>query len=96
MWTWEGDGLRNFDPRELPIPVPLVEDIRGWAARYEATYNRADPVSSGFASQADEVDFDQKGRRLWRALQEALGPEHEVAYYSVLNGWEGNAPKRDG
>jgi hypothetical protein len=88
--TWEGEGheFGNVDPQELPIPPALVEEIRVWAARYEATYNRADPVSSRFSSPADEEDFDREGRRLWRALQESLGPQHEVSYHSVVTGWE--------
>jgi hypothetical protein len=93
LWTWEADGLRNFDPQKLPIPAAMVEDIRAWARRYEATYNRADPVSSGFLSPAEEEDFDREGRRLWSELKEALGPEHQVAYYSVLTGWEGDGAR---
>ncbi len=88
-WALEEDGLRNFDPAELPIPAALAEDIRAWARRYEATYDRADPASSGFPSCQDEEGFDREGRRLRAALKEALGTDHQVAYFSVLSGWEG-------
>ncbi len=94
LWAPESDGLRNFDPQELPISATLVARIRAWAARYEATYDRADPVSSGFSSPAEEEDFDRDGRELWHALREALGPTHQVVYYSVARGWEGVGTER--
>lgn len=88
LWSWVRDGLSNFDPGELPIPEALAEEIRAWAARYEATYDRSYPPDSDFSSPAEKEAFDQEGRRLWKALREALGPEYEVTYFSVLTGWE--------
>lgn len=87
-WASEEVGLRNFDPAELPIPAPLANAIRAWAARYEATYLRMDPLASGFASVQEEEAFDRDGWTLFAELQRALGPEHEVAYFSILSGWQ--------
>jgi hypothetical protein len=88
IWVSDATGLENIDPGQLPIPGALVEQIRAWAVRYLATYNRDDPASSGFSSIEEKCDFDQEGRRLWSALREELGPNWVVSYFSVLTGWE--------
>jgi hypothetical protein len=91
MWAAESEGgLSNLDPDEFPLSAELVGDIRAWAAKYEATYNRNDPASSDFGSRSEEEHFDLEGRRLWKRLQAELGAEHDVAYFSVITGWEGN------
>ena len=87
-WSGEGEHFKNVDPATLPVPGELIRAFTAWGQRHEATYDRADPVASGFPSPEAEAAFDQEGRRLRAALARALGPEHVVVYFSVLHGWE--------
>lgn len=88
--VWKGDGLefRNIDPASLPVPPSIAEAIIAWSRRYDATYNRADPAASGFSSPAEEEEFDAEGRRLWTTMEECLGADDDVEYFSILRGWE--------
>lgn len=87
IWISESSGLSNVDPGVLPIPAHLAERIRAWASKYESTYDRTDPASSGFQAEQEQKEFDIEGREIWRALREALGGDYDIVYFSVLSGW---------
>lgn len=84
VWEISHDGVRNVDPNDLPISDQLKSHIRHWAERFDATLCAGDPASSGFASPADEADFEREGLRLWAALRAELGERAVVTYFSQL------------
>ena len=78
LWRDGGD----VDPATLPISSDLRDRLRGWSQRYDAILNRHDPASSGFPSPEAELAWEEQGRRLWRDLQDELGAEYVVSYFS--------------
>ena len=88
IWAGDGSDYRNLAPSEVSVSIGLQKALRDWAARYEQTYNRTDPLSSGFKSADDEQSFDKDGYQLWNRLKDELGSEHKVDYYSVVSGWK--------
>jgi len=88
IWVGDGDSYRNLAPSDLPVTDDLQAAIAAWGRRYDETYNKTDPASSGFASDIEEQAFDHAGRQLWRRLVAELGPANEVKYFSVLGGWQ--------
>ncbi len=85
--VWKAGGeVGNVDPDDLPLTGDLKAALRAWAAAYDATLNQEYPPDSGFASPAEEEEFEAEGRRLWRELQAQLGPEYQVVYHSQREG----------
>ncbi len=83
--TWALQPLApglNIAPAQLPISESLQRELNAWAALYDETLDRDDPVSSGFASSEQEDAFEQTGLRLADALRSELGPASEVTYVS--------------
>lgn len=84
---WEvGGEVRNVNPDDLPLTVELRAELRAWANAYDRTLNQEDPANSGFATPAEEEAFEAEGRRLWRALQDQLGSDYKVIYFSERDG----------
>ena len=79
---WDVDEVGNLNPDELPLSQETKERLERWADRYDATLNRQDPLASGFASPSEEAAFEEEGRALWKKLEEELGAEFRVLYYS--------------
>ncbi|RZI56585.1 MAG: hypothetical protein EOP37_23695 [Rubrivivax sp.] len=67
-----GDG-DNIDPASLPISDRLCEDLMTWALAFDATLVMDDPLSSGFPTEVDELEFKREGHRLKERLQAELG-----------------------
>jgi hypothetical protein len=88
LWEYAGgDLVDNANPEHLPLTADLKAALRAWAAAYDATLNLECPQDSpGFASPAEEEEFEAEGRRLWRELQAQLGPEYQVVYHSQREG----------
>jgi hypothetical protein len=86
LWESRAAGAVNVDPADLPISDRLRQELRAWAQQYDATLNRHDPASSGFADREAEQAFEQEGLRLWQALRDELGPAADVSYFSQLAG----------
>ncbi|HYV50050.1 MAG TPA: hypothetical protein VFA20_34580 [Myxococcaceae bacterium] len=84
LWETLPDGVRNVAPEELSLSPGLRQELRAWAARYDATLNRDDPSASGFKSAEDERDFEETGVRLWERLRQEMGARAEVSYFSQL------------
>jgi hypothetical protein len=81
---WKAGGeVGNVNPDDLPLTGDLKTALRNWSASYDRTLNQEYPPDSAFASPAEEEAFEVEGRRLWRALQEQLGPDYKVAYQSI-------------
>lgn len=67
--TWDEETGRNIDPESLPITRRLVQHLNAWAARYDASLNRSDPVRS---KMSDPEDFAAAGRLLADRLSQEL------------------------
>ena len=72
----------NVDPARFPISPELLDRLKGWSQSYDAILNRDDPASSGFSSPEAELAWEEQGRRLWHDLQDELGTEYIVTYFS--------------
>ena len=83
VWETRGDEYENMDPDTLPISETLATELTSWAAQFDATLNQRDPVSSGFASKAEECAFDMHGRSLWAELRKEL-PDADISYLCTL------------
>ncbi|MAK61695.1 MAG: hypothetical protein CMK09_12005 [Ponticaulis sp.] len=83
VWETTDGEYENIDPDSLPISPKLATELTVWAARFDASLNQRDPVSSGFSSNSSARGFDQDGRRLWTELCLEL-PDAEISYFSVL------------
>ena len=81
LWKID-DELGNVNPDDLPLSTDVKVALRTWADAYDKTLNQEYPPDSGFASPAEEEDFEAEGKRLWKVLQEQLGPDYRVAYFS--------------
>ena len=78
LWDATPGEFGNIDPRDLPISSELAVRLINWARRFDATLNEDDPVSSGFNSNEDEIEFCNEGRELEKLLQIELGVEYSV------------------
>lgn len=82
---WDVDEPDNIDPATLPLGDETRRALDAWAARYDRTLNEDDPLASGFASSEDELAFEADGRRLWQQVQQELGPDYRVYYFSQMD-----------
>jgi hypothetical protein len=86
LWLYVDDELEdNPAPSELPISLPLQEDLLAWADAYDATFDEDGPVESGFPSPQAAEDFDDRGRQLWGRLSDELRGTAVVTYRSVVD-----------
>lgn len=83
LWPSTKRGTENVDPADprLGLSPALARDLNRWADEYTATLDRADPMASGFPSEAAEQDFVAQGRHLAEELRAQVGPEWRVTYY---------------
>ncbi|GLV73986.1 MULTISPECIES: hypothetical protein [Streptomyces] len=81
VWVITEQGLDNVAPDSLPLSKQLIEDLNRWGDEYEATYNRDDPITSGFTSEAAEQRFVERGHRLARRLRDELDGTWCVSYF---------------
>lgn len=80
LW-WDGDGrVGNIAPADLGLSDGLSADLSAWASAYDATLNRDDPASSGFASSDDQQQFHAQGERLATRVADELGSNAAVRY----------------
>lgn len=77
-WLEKDGGVENVAPEELPVSPDLVAALDEWRDRWDATYDMADPMSSGFPSDAEEQKFRQDGENLTTRLRSELGPDWVV------------------
>lgn len=85
--VWErvsGDLLRNTDPRGLDLSALLIEQLVEWAAVYDRTLNRDDPLASGFGSQLEREMFAAWGRTLAAWLSVSIG--EPVQFFDDFSG----------
>jgi hypothetical protein len=83
LWVSAPPAIGNVDPADpvLGLSPALVRELNRWADDYTATLNRADPMASGFGSEAAEQAFAARGRHLAEAVRAEVGPAWRVTYY---------------
>lgn len=85
LWYKEGfDGkVGVIDPDELSLSSETSERLIRWGKRFDATLNWDNPLDESYRfSEHDLKDFEQEGISLWKKIQEELGSDYEVSYYS--------------
>ena len=80
LW-WDQGEVGNIRPEELGLSNGLCTELWAWAATFDATLVRDDPIKSGFDSDADERAFDERGRSLSKRVAAELGEEARVRYW---------------
>jgi len=78
LWMAGLESVGNINPSELPISPCLLSRVNAWALKFDGTFNEDDPVSSGFESAEEELDFLHEGRELAKLLQQELGGGYVV------------------
>jgi len=73
LWEASPGVVGNINPQDLPISSSLKQRLMAWAAKFDATLNMADPLSSGFESEEATNEFRQEGEALSQCLQKELG-----------------------
>ena len=82
--VWDLDTLDNLKPDILPISSSLANKIDIWENKYEETYNKENPIESGFISKEDELNFDNEGRVILNCIRKELGDLYDVCYFSIV------------
>ena len=70
---WDGVPSANIAASELEISLELRERLNRWNGRFQSTYNRSDPKSSGFCEIADALAFNEEGKVLADCIAVELG-----------------------
>jgi len=83
LWWDEADRVGNISPGELGLSDHLSAELFAWASTYDATLNRDNPLSSGFASDDEERLFHEQGRRLAACVADELGSDAAVRYLGL-------------
>lgn len=78
LWEVSPEIVGNINPQDLPISSMLKQALMMWAAKFDATLNMDDPVSSGFGSERAANEFREEGDALAQRLQEELGKNYVV------------------
>lgn len=77
VWTYPKRAMLRVDG--LPLSDMTKDALKQWAARYDELRK------TGFEwPRLDDAEqFEHEGRRLWRTVQEELGPAWKVGYLSA-------------
>ena len=78
LWVYINNELNNISPASLLISEKLINDLDEWSDEYHLTYNKYNPVESGFLSTIVEKNFFDRGCILKNRLQLELGSKFEV------------------
>jgi hypothetical protein len=78
LWGVSKEDIGNINPRDLPISNELKNSLLAWGKAYDHTLNMDDPMSSGFPTAEDELQFKEIGRALAARLSSELGDDYQV------------------
>jgi hypothetical protein len=81
LWRRDARGTANVDPTSLPISADLARHLEDWAAEYDGTLDRSDPLASGFTDPAAEAAFHARGEELAGQLARELPADFTVEYF---------------
>lgn len=95
---WYGKGFREevgvIEPDELPLSAETNERLLNWSNKFDATLNFDDPKDESYYFSEQELEeFEHEGISLWQKLQEELGSDYKVTYYSQKLHKSVNDPK---
>ena len=82
IWNYDNGG--NLNPEDLPISTSLKQDLKKWAETFDAILDWDDPASAGFKSDREEQEFEEKGLELWQRLENEIGDEYIIEYFSTI------------
>jgi hypothetical protein len=85
LWRRDAVGTANVDPTSLPISADLARQLSDWAAEYDGTLDRGDPLASGFTDPTAEAAFHARGEELAKRLAGALPAGFTVEYFDGRN-----------
>ncbi len=84
IWTKDRNGIfKNVSPKSISISDKLSAMIDKWEEKYEATYDKENPINSGFKDNDLAQQFENEGLRIWSMLRKEF-PKDLVTYYSVI------------
>lgn len=82
LWENSPGEIGNIDPESLPLSEELKKRLDSWSEKYDSILNDEDPISSGFETKEDELNFIREGGELAKCLQLELGDTYQITYYS--------------
>jgi hypothetical protein len=77
---WDESGRTSFDLDLFPLSSELKTKLRAWAKDYDSFGER----NFTWPTEDGEERFDEAGRLLWREVQEELGEDWKVSYFSEV------------
>ena len=81
LWEYDELGLiGNLNPEDLPISKELIKTLDDWSEIFDETYNKDDPIKSGFACLEDELKFKTLGEILSKRLKQELENKYDIFY----------------
>lgn len=83
LWKIYDEGVENINPRDLSVTQKLRDLLIEWQNKYDSTLNSSNPIASGFETEAEEIEFDEAGRSIWKQMLTELGDSYNIKYYSV-------------
>lgn len=92
IWISNNDGIfENTDPQELQISESLKSQILNWDSKFKNTYNRENPIESGFKGENEIQLFEREGILIWANIVREL-KESIVKYRSIKTQKEYTSP----
>ena len=80
LWTAGGGAMLSVD--SFPLSSQTKAALRAWADSYNALMDH----DYAWPSPAYRDAFEKEGRRLWAVVQDELGPDYDVGYFSEGEG----------
>jgi hypothetical protein len=85
IWISKNEGIfENIKPSELKISDALKRQIENWDSKFENTYDRKNPINSGFKNENEISVFEKEGFFIWANLAKEL-TEFKIVYRSLKN-----------
>lgn len=84
LWEQEDD----WDVDEL-LSSGLRQELQAWSDEWtDAMWGDEGPDADDWRPPLDELlsAWEQRGRQLWMAVQQELGPDYQVGYVSEVTG----------
>jgi hypothetical protein len=83
---WDDEfATGDIDPETLPLSKDLVLELKRWSDFYEQKLDWDDPAADHW-TQAEELDFEAKGRVLASRVAKELGAAYCVRYWQDPKG----------
>lgn len=90
---WDGTPSKNVSLDELSISDQLRIAVLEWNRRFQATFDRQNPIASGFATLTETAAFNEEGKNLAIRLSSELGRPVSFVPSSVNAAEQSDEPK---